>query len=453
MRPISRSDGLPVSTRVRLSSAMALLVLAPACGGSGENGQPGPSRGGIGQECNHNGTCNVGGRCIDGTCTACEPGVEGCLCRVDSPCDVGLECRSATCQHVSIPASVACYTPCREGIQRDDGSYVACGADGLMLGCLAGAVCRDGACETDPDGGSEAPTEILPCYRPSECPDFQECVANRCRTTCDEDGHCPQGQQCFRHTCRYPCDTDASRCPDGQFCSLQDGETGFCTAEEDSPRAEPVQGVAPLPGTFGIDHTSIRFNARTTEASFVITNNSPASLTFTVTKSEHVEYADGGRVVVRTNPLSWLAIGQSHDASQVASYGVEVSGNGGTVAIKIAGAENLVLRRWRGVLQVEAPQLGRQAVNLEYVGDPNGQWTGQLYFYANFPRENLANWITLKESGAGTSTLVGAASDVLRRINLVKTCTATTTFEKETRQLATRLAENADVFDMLWQLA
>jgi len=88
--------------------------------------------------------------------------------------------------------------------------------DGVCVGCRGasdcdrGQICRNNACERDPDW----------CDGDGECGDGMICEGNRCVGGCSADNPCPEGQLCQSGRCvRDPdwCGGDRD-CPAGQVC-------------------------------------------------------------------------------------------------------------------------------------------------------------------------------------------------------------------------------------------
>src|SRR5438046_3093860 len=91
------------------------------------------------------------------TCTA---GNETCACKSDGTCSGTLACVSNVCMKPTsmmmepgplgftqpLPVTPKCYTPCRTGHAKANGTYVPCNAEGLLEGCVGNNVCTNGTC-------------------------------------------------------------------------------------------------------------------------------------------------------------------------------------------------------------------------------------------------------------------------------------------------------------------
>ena len=144
-----------------LLRALPLLALLFGCGDISQYPEKlCNSRGDLGCECGPRDTCKRGPdgellACVDGLCevAVCDPGTPGgtgCICGEDGACAAGNVCVGGRCevdtgQSLKPPANPRCYTPCRGDLLRG-GELITCGADGLLAGCIAGALCIDGRC-------------------------------------------------------------------------------------------------------------------------------------------------------------------------------------------------------------------------------------------------------------------------------------------------------------------
>ncbi len=395
--------------------ASLLLPLAAACGNIDEYPYADcPSNGVENCPCRSSGRCDTradGTRlvCLDDVCRVPDCGGEGglavgCSCGGAGTCGAGLICLNGACvadtgQSLVPPGSPKCYTPCRGGYVAADGQFVPCSEQGLLAGCIGGAICDRGTCVVPRSSTRGALTsssalsspETGTCNQAADCADFQTCIDHRCYSDCERDVDCREGRQCVKMVCRLPCMTDAvDACPAGEFCSTKDGQAGFCTALADSD----APGEPPLAGTFSLSAERLEMSNTQDTASFRIVNNTPAFLDFTVTKLSHTEFTDEGPVVVTEYPLHWLLLGsETTTPAQVQELVVGVEGNGGIAEIRLAGADNPTLSRWEAVLQISNHRLGEQTVRLSYAQSPEGQWAGRVYYFANFGTLGLDAWL------------------------------------------------------------
>jgi hypothetical protein len=326
----------------------------------------------IGGACFEDGTCNAGARCDDGTCVACSVGTEGCECTEDDTCDGSLVCRNDRCHR--IPENPKCYTPCRQGFTDEGGEYRPCSENGLMEGCIGGATCEDGSCVQE---GEEPPD----CENDLDCPDFQSCIAERCYSECSIDEDCSGSEVCHRHTCQESCNASGGSCPDGEFCSVQDGELGACLPE--TPPDEDATPALAVDGAFELSAVAFELSNSAPTATITLTNSSPHPLDVELFKVEHTEYDDNGRVDVSENAMPWLELGEAGDLSLENPVPVHVPANG-TIEIVVDSTSDETPLRWNGVVEVVSETLGKQRITLDYAAEPTGRWAGRVIYFTQF---------------------------------------------------------------------
>ena len=337
--------------------------------------------------------------CVVPTCDAQNGLSTGCLCGANGACRIGLVCINGNCaadsgQTLSPPADPRCYTPCRGGYTDNEGQYVPCSDEGLLAGCIGETICVEGSCLAPSPTAFEsfAPRINNSCQDDSGCPTFQTCIENKCYSDCERDAHCRSGRQCVSKVCRLPCQTATDEgCPSGEFCSTQDGISGFCFAIA-SGNDEPF--LPPLEGSYSLSSDVLAFSNNALSNSFTIVNDTPVYLEFVVRKLTHTEFDAEGSTRVDEYPLAWLTMGDAMTATaQVQELIVGVDGDGGTAEVMLADAANPVLPRWEGVLEVSQARLGIKTINLSYTSSPEGQWAGQVYYFANFGTLGLEEWL------------------------------------------------------------
>lgn len=415
---------------MRFSILTALLVgILAACGGLEDyQTEECSARGTLGCECAPQNTCRRGPDgeilvCVEGKCEvpACtKPGEAGCSCSGGETCIgdhvcIGGHCLPDTGQSLERPENPLCFTPCKGDLVRADGTVVACSVDGLLPGCLDGAICRDGTCviprgPSHGDGRSSQGLEEEPgaCVEDVDCPDFQSCIEGRCYSECTEDQECRGSRKCYRNTCRIPCTATLDTCPASTVCTTVDGESGYCLP---LPRGGE-KGEPPAQGTFEVSEPFIEFTAEQTTGRFQIFNDSPVARTFKVSKARHREFTDAGQVSIVDNALFWLEMavdGQDLEKSQELT--VEI-GPQGAREILLAGADNPIHNRWEGILEISNEELGVRSLNLSFARSPEGRWKGSMYYFGNFSDAGLEAWRNDKGS---TEKLRAVSNAFIRR--------------------------------------
>lgn len=327
----------------------------------------------------------------DDTAPVCEAGTQGCACLADGTCTTpGMICEEGVCvSGTDIPEDPKCYSPCRQGMTLADGTRVACSAQGLMEGCLGGTVCQNGSCM--PAGGAAAG-----CTSDSGCPDFQTCIAGACYSTCEQDADCNDGWLCHRHVCRLACNTvDAPCLGADRVCVPHDGENGFCMPSE--PAGDESQ--TRVEGTFLTTARRIEFSNIRPETSFYLINDHPAPQDFVISKLRHTGYTEDGIVTVTRDdgaPLFWLEMGTPGELAKVSSFTVHVEPFS-EVQLQIAAAGDVddeeLQYRWEGALEISNHQMGKREVLLRFASKPEGQWTGNMIYFASFRDVGVEEWM------------------------------------------------------------
>ena len=331
--------------------------------------------------------------------SACSAGVDatpGCLCS-GKACTSGSICEQGACntdsgQPLNAPAQPQCYTPCKGGGLTVDGIYVACSVDGLVPGCIDGSSCVNGTCISPRSSSvSRDPTTTTAagaCAHDADCPDFQACIGGTCYSDCTVNDDCRGARQCFKKVCRIPCTVAANNCLEGTSCVTSDGVSGFCL-----PQAKATAAIATATGSFTAAPDFLRLSNTVSTSSFVITNNSSVSQTFTVSKAQHTEFADAGPTIITQNALSWISLALGSNAAAVDNMQAVAVPANSAVTVTLSNAANPTLSRYDGVITVSSPTLGKRDIGLSYVGTAQGQWAGTVYFLSNFGEAGLANWV------------------------------------------------------------
>ncbi|HEY3444907.1 MAG TPA: hypothetical protein VGK67_01035 [Myxococcales bacterium] len=405
-------------------------------GSACEGGQCVDPAGHTGKACFANRTCLGGNQCVAGVCQACDFGALGCGCLPGDQCAAGLGCLAGVCAWGDglphdVPANPVCYTPCKSGLLKADGTYLPCSAEGLLEGCVGGLECINGTCaskttqrydlppgsacskDADCDANALCVGNLCQalcflsagnCKTDVDCPAHQVCLESKCYSNCKVDADCGASARCHKAACRLPCQANAgNNCSEGKTCVTTDGKSGFClpnavptTSQDQGPSAMTFQVVES--GAKTLD--SIAFTNISVSASFEIVNDNPDRKTFTVRKVSHREFAaDGTSTEISDNALNWILMGKGTAADRVQQFTVDVDGTAaGTTnrqKISLQHANNSLLARWEGTLEISAPNLGRRLVQLSYRESPAGRWQGRMHYFSLFNTEGLDAWRAL----------------------------------------------------------
>ncbi len=354
----------------------------------------------LGGKCHADGTCEYGFKCQGGTCASCAPGLDaGCACGLGGACASGLTCWDGQCVDVATttlpPAQPVCYTPCKQALVTEAGTYVPCAANGYMAGCYGGTTCKSGSCGLPTDDG-------LACAGDIDCPEHQACIKGYCYSNCATDGDCKGADEtCYKHVCRSACTTTGDGCPSGHACVAGDGASGACMpVAVPGDEAQTVQTA-----TFTLSKTDFALTGLDSEGAFVLTNASPKPATFLVRKRSHKRYHASGDLdsVVDYHdaeacdplidcPLAWLELGLGSDTPSP-TQALEVTvGAGASATVTFDLGVGTDVPRWDGVLEVRSDGLGVQLVTLNYSESPEGRWRGKVYYFSTFADDGLEAW-------------------------------------------------------------
>ncbi|MEL6181659.1 MAG: hypothetical protein AAFS10_22055, partial [Myxococcota bacterium] len=384
-----------------------------------------------GGACLDNDTCYRGARCVDAQCVSCRLGALGCGCDDNDTCNTGLTCLAGSCiaqEEVNdITPDPTCYSRCNADLTVDD-VVIPCDTYGLMEGCFDGKVCVEGTC-TEPNGAPRA------CLGDLDCPDYQSCHGGTCTSECKSNANCPTGMACNRYVCRLTCDALDSPCPEGLYCEIGDDAIhGFCLTEATQDQIAADTGSSSEdPFTLSTDRVEMT-NVSVT-GTFQITNNSRVYQTFTLKKMSHTVYTANASTADRavraqdgevqncpqepcvcmgdndcgTNftcqlgacrpqvcvdgacPMFWLGMGEA-DATvlgQTIEVGIEA---GRSLTIELSRADQVEGVRWNGRLEISNGVDSPQNVQIDYTALPEGQWSGEMVYLAQFGTQELETW-------------------------------------------------------------
>ena len=368
-------------------TAVLLTFGLGACGddGNSNNAQP-PAEN---NDANNDGDCSAGTegcRCLDnGTCRLsgleCVMGI--CEAPQEEPCDPSAE----QCP----PANPICYTPCRGDLIGEDGTRRRCSPDGLMEGCLSGAVCDRGSCVPTSSkslDGAIFQQEGLPpgtCGVETDCPDFQTCIRGRCYSDCEADTDCDvdeagNAQVCERKVCRSQCG-EAQPCPNAQTACNEDG---ICLPLTQAGDEEIILDSS----SFDLGFRYFLFSAERTEAVLLVENTGETDLTIDVVRTEQVTFGpDGSREAVALGDdgvnaqeiINWVEINGQTDPTVTVEVPI-----GQVAQVAISGVRRDGLERWEGALEMRAEGATSQRLRLVYSQSVAGRWVGNTYTFGTF---------------------------------------------------------------------
>ena len=87
-------------------------------------------------------------------------------------------------------------------------------------------------------------------------------------------------------------------------------------------------------------------------------------------------------------PLFWLRMGPVGAAVRQPSLELDIAA-GDTATVEISAANEVDAVRWTGELEVEHASLNPTRISLTYSQSPEGQWTGEIHYFANFGEAGL----------------------------------------------------------------
>ena len=95
-------------------------------------------------------------------------------------------------------------------------------------------------------------------------------------------------------------------------------------------------------------------------------------------------------------PLFWLELGDSAGTAPRQSYEVTIPA-GEAKTIHLANADGSSGVRWTGAVSVTNRRMGAKRVLLDYVELPEGQWSGEMVYLAQFGTNELDAWMENKD--------------------------------------------------------
>ncbi|MEO1268221.1 MAG: hypothetical protein AAFX99_08990, partial [Myxococcota bacterium] len=388
----------------------------------------------VGGTCLENGLCNRGANCLNDVCQPCLLGRQGCGCDNEGGCVAGLACIAGNCVAQTAldreaPTDPFCVTPCSSDYISSDGTIVQCNTDGLLEDfCPSGKTCIEGSCV----GLGQEPRT---CLVNTDCPEYQSCLNGQCYSECKVHEDCATidpSMVCETYTCRFPC-TDADPCPVGMTCNLTEGATNGVCIDLITPD-ETIEPVNVVEANFGLNTVSVSMTNVNVTGSFQITNNSAVTQRFQIMKMSDAVYSQDAEVersrrqldgtidcsleeredctctgndqcgdgfVCRLGacrpqacpaggcPMFWLEFNElQEDPVRAQEFEVTIeAGRSKTVMLTNSNGSSGV--RWSGELEVSNSNLGAQRIQLDYHELPEGQWSGNLYYFASFGTKGL----------------------------------------------------------------
>lgn len=294
---------------------------------------------------------------------------------------------------VQIAGNGLCFTPCRSDYVKKDGTFIKCSSEGLMPGCYFGTTCVNASCvKANPILKSDLP--VGTCEKETDCPDFQTCFDGLCGSNCEKDGDCLSVQKCYRKVCRQKCSSSESNsCNEEKYCKSVDGNEGVCM-----PLTEADESEADAGGTYSLDKNFVNLSNVKMTASFTITNNARIGREFTVKKIKHSFKDSEGLHTVEKGAMSWMLIGGigSEKAQNEFSIFIEA---GSSAEIGITDNGESGKNRWNGLFEVSNDKMGIKEIKVAYASVPEGQWSGNMLYFANFSDKNLYNYDGGTENG------------------------------------------------------
>ncbi len=388
-------------------------------------------------------------QCKGGACAkaGCQPGAHECPCLPGFQCaEAGDVCWSGLCvkdtgQPLIPPPDARCYSPCREGLETTNGTFLPCDVDGLIATCVGDSTCVNGSCLSPEERDLGWKTSTA-CSFDSHCPDFQACVQGHCYSTCELDEDCRLGRECHRKTCRVRCTGVGNECGHGEFCRTEDGQSGFCMPLVVRKSAKAPAGVlastvarrsqftAAVPtGPSGTGQT-LRLSDAQKIGRIDLTNTGTQSVTLTIQPTEHTTFPASGPITIRAPAeaaIPWATltsfIGESQvsqaTGGQAVTLTLEPQQSGHVTLSRRQGSEYVAVSpgdtslpafvRWEGRLSVRADDNAEREIRLSFARSPRGRWAGTVSYFADFGDVGLDAWIAAGKPGGPSADYVGNA--------------------------------------------
>lgn len=202
-------------------------------------------KGGLGQACNADGTCNGLLTCQSSVCRYPVPpcgGADQVCCGKSSTCNASLSCQSEYCKACGGVGQPCCGTACSSGAICSSGQCAACGGPGEP--CCGNDVCKDDfqyVCISGKCGDCGEGNE--PCCAGNICHNGLDfvCTSGKC-TSCGRAGQiccggskCDSGFTCSSGKC-YECGGSGEPCCNGTSCdSGYSCMSGTCRIQSTTP--------------------------------------------------------------------------------------------------------------------------------------------------------------------------------------------------------------------------
>ncbi|MBN1962713.1 MAG: hypothetical protein JW841_17415 [Deltaproteobacteria bacterium] len=374
--------------------------------------------------CGNDNYCMHGTRCESDVCTPCLIGSQGCSCNDDGTCNDSNTCKKDRCVTLTGLATSAfmtpkCYTPCREDVELNDGTYLTCPGDGLLEGCYGGTTCIAGQCLSTAEN-------LRNCAIDRDCADFQACLDGVCQSNCENNSHCKDEAVCFRSVCRLPCLVSGDPCPIDSYCATQDdNENGHCLPLAITNSMANLT-AAPETGSYAIDTTALEFSNTKLINEFRIANKGALTGLFIIRKvSSHLIRDDGSVEILESTkektctpgncPLYWLGMGPNDNLELKNEIEVIIDPDSeATISIGLTGASPTA--RWEGAIEIWHKNYGVQRIIISYTERPEGRWQGDVLYFGNFAEEGLDDWLAADNIERQDSVLISSMRNALMQV-------------------------------------
>jgi len=295
---------------------------------------------------------------------------------------------------VQIVGNGLCFTPCRDDYIKSDGTFIKCSSEGLMSGCYFGTTCVNSTCVAAVGGILKADEPAGICEKETDCPDFQTCLEGLCGSNCQKDGDCSSAYKCYRKVCRQKCaPNESNSCNEEKYCKSVDGNEGVCMSLTEADETEADAG-----GTYDLDQNFISLSNVKMVDTFTIKNNSRVGREFVLKKIKHSYKDSDGLHTVETGAMSWMLIGENGSEKAQNEFSIFIEA-GSEAEIGVVDNGESGKNRWSGVFEVSNEKMGIKEIKITYASVPEGQWSGNMFYFANFSDKNLYNYDSGTENG------------------------------------------------------